>query len=180
MPITITVPGLESWDDENEVFVNTPETVLTLEHSLVSVSKWEAIFNKPFLGKEKKSTEETYAYIHCMCLDENVGGEVLLRLSNENFEAINNYIESKMTATTFIEGPNKASREIITNEVIRHWMIALQIPIEYETRHLNHLFTVIKVVSEKNKPPKKMSAAALAARNRELNAQRQKQYGTSG
>ena len=180
MPITIKVPATESWDDEEEVFVETPETVLVLEHSLVSVSKWESIFNKPFLGQEKKTTAETYAYVHCMCLDESIPGEVVFRLSNENFEEINDYIESKMTATTFIETPGRKSREIITNEVIRHWMISFQIPIEYETRHLNHLFTLIKVISEKNKPQKKMSRGEIAARNRELNAQRQKQYGTSG
>lgn len=180
MPISITVPGVESWDDDKEEFVYSPETVLVLEHSLVSVSKWESVFEKPFLGPEKKTTEETYAYIHAMCLDENVPGELLFQLSSENIEKINAYIESKMTATTFSDLPGKVSREKITNEIIRHWMIAFQIPIEYETRHLNQLFTLIKVINEKNKPAKKMSRNELAQRNRELNAARQKQYGTTG
>lgn len=180
MPITVKVPGTESWDETKNEFVYTDETVLVLEHSLVSVSKWESIFNKAFLGPGEKTTEETYAYIHAMCLDEDLDGAVLLRLTNENFEAINAYIESPQTATTFRDMPGRASREIITNELIRHWMISFQIPIEYETRHLNTLFTLIKVINEKNKPQKKMPRHELAARNRELNAARQKQYGTTG
>lgn len=180
MPISITVPGIESWDEAKEEFVTTEETVLVLEHSLVSLSKWESIFQKPFLGSDKKTTEETYAYIHAMCLDESVPGEVLFRLTNDNISEINAYIESPQTATTFRDVPGRPSREIITNEIIRYWMIAFQIPIEYETRHLNQLFTLIKVANEKNKPQKKMSRNELAQRNRELNAARQKQYGTTG
>lgn len=180
MPISITVPGVESWDDEKEEFVTTQDTVLVLEHSLVSLSKWEAVFNKAFLGPDKKSTEETYAYIHAMCLDESVPGEVLFRLTNDNISEINAYIESPQTATTFRDVGGRPSREIVTNEIIRHWMIAFQIPLEYETRHLNQLFTLIKVINEKNKPTKKMSRNELAQRNRELNAKRQQQYGTSG
>lgn len=179
MPISITLPGIESWDEAKEEFVNSPETVLVLEHSLVSLSKWESIFHKPFLGPGEKTTEETYAYIHAMCLND-VPGEVLFRLTNDNIAEINAYVESPQTATTFRDLPGRSSREIITNEIIRHWMIAFQIPLDYETRHLNQLFTLIKVVNEKNRPAKKMSRNDLAQRNRELNAARQKQYGTTG
>jgi hypothetical protein len=180
MPVTITVPGVESWDESTEQFVTTPETVLVLEHSLVSLSKWESIFEKPFLGNGEKTTEETYAYIHAMCLDENVDGSVMFRLGKDNVNKINDYIESNMTATTFSSLPGRPSREIITNEIIRYWMISFNIPLEYETRHLNQLFTLIRVMNEKNKPQKKMSRAELAARNRSLNEQRQKQLGTTG
>jgi hypothetical protein len=180
MPITITVPGVESWDESTEQFVTTPEAVLVLEHSLVSLSKWESVFEKPFLGTGEKTTEETYAYIHAMCLDDNVDGSILFRLGEANVKKINDYIESNMTATTFSSLPGRASREIITNEIIRYWMISFNIPLEYETRHLNQLFTLIRVLNEKNKPQKKMSRAELAARNRSLNEQRQKQLGTTG
>lgn len=180
MPVTITIPGFESWKEETEEFVTTDEVKLRLEHSLVSISKWESIFKKPFLGPEKKTNEETYAYIHAMCLDE-IDGNVLFRLTAQNMEDINAYIEDGMTATTFREMSNRApSRAIITNEVIRYWMISLTIPLEYENRHLNQLFTLIKVANEKNKPQKKMSRNELAARNRELNAQRRSQLGTTG
>lgn len=178
--LTITVPGVEFFDETNQVFVSSETTTLHLEHSLVSLSKWEAQFKKSFLSADKKTGEETFAYIQGMCLDENIPDEVWARLSKENIAEINAYIEDPMTATTFREVPGRASREIITNEIIRHWMIAFKIPLEYENRHLNQLFTLIKVINEKNKPTKKMSAAEVAARNRELNAQRQQQYGTSG
>jgi len=179
MPISITVPGVESFDETTEKFVYTEDTVLVLEHSLVSLSKWESIFHKAFLGREEKTSEETLAYIHAMCLDENIDGSVLLRLSEENVRQINDYIEDQMTATTFREIPNAPSREKITNELIRYWMISFNIPLDYETRHLNQLFTLIKVMNLKNMPEKnrpKMSAAERHA----LNKQRQKQHGTSG
>ncbi len=180
MPITIKVPGVESFDETIERFVYSEEIVLVLEHSLVSLSKWESVFKKPFLGRDKKTSEETIAYIHAMCLDENVDGAILLRLSEENVKEINAYIEDPMTATTFGTSSGAPSREVITNEIIRQWMVAFQIPLEYENRHLNQLFTLIKVINEKNKPQKKMSAAQLAERNRTINEQRRAQYGTSG
>lgn len=181
MPITISIPGVESWDDDNNEFVYTDDIKIVLEHSLVSVSKWESVFEKPFLGPEKKTSEETYAYIHAMCLNE-IDGQVLLRLTEQNLTDINDYIESGMTATTFREMPGSkpGSRAIITNELIRYWMITFNVPLEYETRHLNQLFTLIKVINEKNKPQKKMNRHELAARNRELNAARKAQMGTTG
>jgi len=180
MPIKITVPGEEFWDEKEEIFRTNPGTVLTLEHSLVSLSKWESFFKKPFLGQEKKTPEETFEYIRMMSLDEDVPEVIFHRLSNENVAEINAYIEDKMTATTFREMPRSGSREIITNEIIRNWMVSFNVPLEYENRHLNQLFTLIKVINEKNKPQKKMSRSELAAHNRSLNERRLKQYGTSG
>lgn len=180
MPITITVPGVELFDEDKQQFVYTEDTVLVLEHSLVSLSKWEQIFQKAFLGPEAKTSEETIAYIHAMCLDDNIDGSVLLRLTQENVQEINRYIENPMTATTFSKMSGAPSREIVTNEIIRYWMVTFQIPLEYETRHLNQLFTLVKVVNEKNKPQKKMSRSELAQRNRELNEQRKQKLGTTG
>lgn len=180
MSIIITVPGTENFDEIKQQFVYSESVELMLEHSLVSLSKWESIHEKPFLGHEKKTSEETLSYIQCMCLTDNVDSNVFYRLTEDNVKVINEYIESKMTATTFREGPQGRSREIITNELIRAWMVSFQIPLDYETRHLNQLFTLIKVMNELNKPKKKMSQAELAARNRELNEQRRKMYGTTG
>jgi hypothetical protein len=179
MPISITVPGVESFDDDKQQFVTTEEAVLVLEHSLVSLSKWESVFHKPFLGRDKKTSEETLAYIQAMSLNE-IDGAILFRLSEDNIKEINDYIEDPMTATTFSNTGGPPSREIITNEIIRSWMVSYQIPLEYENRHLNQLFTLIKVINEKNKPQKKMSAAEIARRNSALNEARQKQYGTTG
>lgn len=172
MPIKITVPPSELWDEENEKFIRTPERVLTFEHSLVSLSKWEEKFEKPFLSNVKRTNEEAYAYIQMMCLDKNVPEEVFMSMSAENYNAIHDYMESKMTATWFSESKGKPNREVITAEIIYYWMFALKIPLKFETRHLNKLITQIKVINEKNQPAKKMSPRDLAERNHRLNEER--------
>lgn len=179
--LTIKVPGVEMFNEETQRFVYTDDTKLVLQHSLVSLSKWEELHEKPFLSKEQKTTEETYSYIKCMCLKGKPTDDVLFRLTEENFLAINEYIEGKHSATWFSETPASGppSREIITAEIIYHWMFALQIPLECETWHLNRLFTQIKVVNEKNKPPKKGGKPDLAAR-RALNEQRLRESGSTG
>ena len=179
--LKLFVPGIELFDESTEEFVYSDDTVLELEHSLVSLSKWESIFEKPFLGPDKKTSEETYAYIQAMCVEGELTDEVMSRLTEENVITINSYIESKMTATWFKELPNRpGSREIITAEIIRYWMIALNVPLEYETRHLNQLFTLIKVINEKNKPAKKMSRSEMLSQRASLNSQRRQRLGTNG
>lgn len=179
--LVITVPGVESFDEDKEIFVYSEETVLELEHSLVSLSKWESTFKKPFLGPDEKTSEETREYIRFMIIRGDSSDQVLDRLTIDNVKAINAYIEDTQTATWFKENPNQPrSREIITNEIIRHWMVALQVPLEYESRHLNQLFTLIRVINEKNKPAKKMSRSEMLNQRASLNAQRRQQFGTSG
>lgn len=178
--LRVTVPGVESFDEASQEFVTLGDVELELEHSLASLSKWESIYEKPFLGKSEKTEEEVLGYVRAMCLTE-VPEEVLLRLSKENFEAINDYIDAKMTATYFNEPPGAPkTREVITAELIYYWMIVFQIPIEFQHWHLNRLFTLIRVCNIKSAKPKKMSRNELAARNRELNAQRRQQLGTKG
>lgn len=180
--LTITVPGVESFDDAKQEFVTTEETTLDLEHSLVSLSKWEQLFRKPFLGNDKKTNDEVIGYIKCMTLTPDVPSEVFTRLSDDNLKAINAYIDEAMTATWFSPEPNKpgGSRESITNELIYYWMSALNIDLEWENRHLNRLFTFIRVVNSKNAPAKKMSRRDIVAQQRELNERRKAQMKTSG
>lgn len=179
--LTIIVPGIELWDENLQEFKNSEGFVLELEHSLVSLSKWESIFEKPFLGKNKKTTEEVLAYVRAMILTPNVPEDVLDRITQDNLDEISRYIDSKQTATWFNDMQNAPkSREVITSELIYYWMIAFNIPFEFETWHLNRLFTLIKICNVKNSPTKKMSASEVAARNRELNAQRRAQLGTKG
>ena len=179
--LTINVPGSEFFDEKNKMFVEVGETQLELEHSLISLSKWESLWEKPFLGKGEKNTEETLSYIKVMCLTPNIPPEVFARLSQENLHEINEYINRKMTATWFNDAtPGRPSSEVITSELIYYWMIALLIPLECEAWHLERLFTLIKVVNLKNSPTKKMNHRDDAAQRRAINEQRKKQFGTSG
>lgn len=179
--LTIVIPGIEMFDETAEVFVTNGDITLDLEHSLVSLSKWESKYEKPFLGKEEKTTEEVLDYIRLMTLTPNIPPEAYTRLSPENIGAVNAYIEAKMSATWFHDGQGSApSREVITAELIYYWLITFQIPFECQYWHINRLFTLIRVCNVKQSKPKKMSRAEVAARNRELNARRRSELGTSG
>lgn len=183
--LTIHIPALESYDGKRNLYINLDEVTIELEHSLISLSKWEAIWEKPFLGPDVKTTDETIDYIRAMTLTPNIPPEVYLRLSSDNFTQINNYIDAKMSATWFTDPASQAKgpkrREIITSEIIYYWMISLQIPLEWgETRHLNQLFTLIKVCNQKNAPEKKMNKRDMIAQRNMLNAQRRAEHNTQG
>lgn len=178
--LRIVIPGQEFWDEEKQEFINTKEQVLQLEHSLISLSKWEAKWCKVFLSKQEKTAEETIDYIKCMTITPNVDPEVYNRLTKENIKEIEDYIAAPMTATYFSSNDGKPSHEQVTSELIYYWMIALTIPFECEKWHLNRLLTLIKVCNIKNQPPKKMSKREIMSRNAALNAARRKQLNTKG
>lgn len=179
--LEITIPAVELWDETNQRFITTITQTLQLEHSLVSLSKWEAKWNKPFLTEKKKTIDETIDYIRCMTLTRNVNPIVYNGLTQENIDQITKYINAPMTATTFSYIENRRTdREQITAELIYYWMIALNIPFECQKWHLNRLLTLIKVCNIKNQPPKKMSTRAVMSRNSSLNAARRKQFNTKG
>ena len=179
--LQITIPATELWDENKQEFVYTKEQTLQLEHSLVSLSKWESKWHKAFLTKEVKTREETLDYIKCMTITQNVKPETYNYISDKLIDQINRYIENPMTATVISKtktgGPN---REVVTSELIYYWMISLNIPSEYQKWHLNRLLTLIEVCNIKNTPPKKMGKKALMSRNASLNAARRKQLNTNG
>jgi len=151
--LTITIQGVESWDDDTSTFVTPDDVVLKLEHSLVSLSKWESQYQKPFLGGEEKTNEEVYGYIKAMSLEGEITDEMIYRLNQDSFNKINEYIESKMTATWFRETdqPRGFNTEVVTAEIIYHWIVALTLDWEVQHWHLNRLITLVKTINEKNK-----------------------------
>ena len=179
--LEITIPGVELFDDEKSEFITLKSQTLQLEHSLVSLRKWEAKWCKSFLSKNEKTDEEMLDYVKCMTITQNVSPETYERLTTKNIEDITKYINSPMTATYFSDdGTNKHSREIVTAELIYYWMIALNIPFECQKWHLNSLLTLIKVCNIKNSPPKKRSKREIMSRNTALNMARRKQLNTKG
>lgn len=179
--LQITVPASELYDERTETFIKTKETTLRLEHSLLSISKWESKWCKPFLSKnkeDKRTQKEMLDYVKCMTLNQNVPENVYSALTTENMRDINNYINHPMTATT-VNDKSSGNREIITSEVIYYWMVSYNIPFECEKWHINRLMTLIRVCNAKNNP-KKMSRMEIAARNRALNAKRRKALHTKG
>lgn len=178
--LQIVVPAVEYWDEANEEFIYKDTQTLQLEHSLVSISKWESKWQKPFLAKSEKTNEEILDYIRCMTITKNVDPEVYTRLSNENVDAINQYIESPMTATRITDRRKTQSKhQIITSELIYYWMIGYNIPVEFQKWHLNRLLTLIRVCEAENNP-KKMSRKEILAQNAAINEARKRQTGSKG
>jgi hypothetical protein len=175
------VPMREGFDRKKKEFVTLVGFDLKLEHSLVSLSKWESNFKKPFLSDEPKTPEETLWYVKTMILNDEVPEDLFDKISKRNFEEIYAYIDDPMTATWFNEVVNrKRNTEVITAEVIYYWMVEFNIPVEFQHWHLNRLLTLIKVCNQKKSPPKKMSPREILERQRSLNEQRLAKLGTKG
>lgn len=180
--LRIVIPGVDAWDEINEEFVTTQDTVLVLEHSLISISKWEAKWHKPFLGKDQKTPEQITDYIKCMTITPNVKDEVYNFLTKENIDDVLAYINDPMTATTITDrsGARRASREIVTSELIYYWMVALEIPFECQKWHINRLMMLIQICEVKNQPDKKMSRKSTMQQNAALNAARRQKAHSRG
>lgn len=181
--LRIRIPAGEYWDERRQEFIELDEQTILLEHSLVSLAKWEAHWKKPFLSKEQKTRAETIDYIRCMTITENVNRIIYDTLSNDTINLISRYINESMTATTFSDDgkPGPRSHEIITAEIIYYWLVALQIPFEpCQHWHLSRLLTLVRVCNIKNQPKKKGNMREIMSRNTKLNAERRKRLGTTG
>ena len=172
--LKILIPGHEFYNESTGEFINVKDTLLKLEHSLVSVSKWEEYYKKPFLTEDAKTKEETIFYIKCMTINSNVNELVYELLTAEQIESINQYIQDNRTATWFTERDNESgvNREQITSELIYYWMIIYNIPQDYQKWHLSRLMTLIRICNIKNSPIKKMSEQETLDYYRRIKEQR--------
>lgn len=179
--LQLRFPDTELYDEQSEKFVKIKGQTIQLEHSLVSISKWESRWKKPFLSRDGHTREETIDYIKCMTITQNVNPIMYELLTSEQILQVNKYIDDPMTATTITkqEGKGAVSR-VITSEEIYYAMVAYQIPFECQRWHFNRLMMLIRVCDEKNKPKKKMRKGDIARRNRSLNAARRARLGTKG
>lgn len=180
--LIITIPGTELFDQGTETFLESKEATLKLEHSLISISKWESIWKKPFLGSGTKSREETISYVKCMTISPSVDDNVYNSINNQSIEVINSYIENSMTATTFNKATITSSGRTptITSELIYYWMVVMNIPFDCEKWHLNRLLTLINIYDLKNGSKKKMSRKEIFAQQRLLNEKRKAELNTKG
>lgn len=177
----ITIPGNELFNEETNEIITTKETILSLEHSLVSIAKWESKWKKPFLSKVDKTEEETLDYIRCMTLTQNVDPNVYIFIPGKQKQIINDYINDPMTATTFSNMKNGSrSNELITAEIIYYWMVTYQIPFECQKWHINRLLTLIKVCNVKNSKSENMSKSDIYRQNKALNAARRQKSNSKG
>lgn len=183
MPKTICVPKMKLWDESREQFISIPETTFKIEHSLVSISKWEAIWKKQFLNKEH-SSKELVSYIECMCITQNIPSYLFSCLPQAAIREITEYISDPMSATTITpmpaRGPKGAPPPPPTSEVLYFYMFSYNIPKECEKWHINRLIKLIEVFNEMNKPNQKMGANDTAKLYRDLNNQRRAKLHTKG
>lgn len=178
--LEITIQGYELYNDATQEFTTYPEKKIELEHSLMSIAKWESRWHKPFLSATQKEVEEINDYVKCMTLTKGVPDSSYSFITAAQYQEINNYISDPMTATKIKEEKGKGSGEVMTSELIYYYMIASNIPMECQKWHINRLMTLIRVCSIKNQPPKKQNQSEVLRNNAALNAARKKKLNTKG
>ncbi len=179
--LRIIIEGDESFNNETQTFETINDVVIDLEHSLISLSKWESKNQKPFLSSGVKTAEEIFDYLKAMVVTPNVDLDALYRCSQENIDKIQAYIDSSQSATTFgIMPERRGPGEVITSELIYYWIVSFNIPFDCQYWHLNRLFSLIRICNIKNSKSKNMPRNELAQRNRDLNAKRKAELGTTG
>lgn len=181
--LQLAIPEQEFYDDEKEMFFRLKPQRLQLEHSLLSLSRWESKWKKSFIDQDNLTPEEFLDYVRCMSINRNVEEYVFSSLTAENLKTIKAYIKDSMTATTFRSFQStqqKRKKRIVTSERIYFWMVTYQIPFECEKWHLNRLLTLIRICQIENNPGKKMSKKEILAQNHALNEERRRMYGTRG
>jgi len=178
--LQVIIPESESYDEVLGEFITIKRETFQIEHSLVSLSKWESKWNIPFFGKDVKTKEQILDYIRCMTITQNINPNIYLSIPQTTLKEISDYISASMTATWFSEKKNKENGEVVTSEIIYYWMITHNIPMECQKWHINRLLTLVRVCNIKNAPPKKMNKKEMLSERRQLNAARRNESQTKG
>ena len=178
--LQIVIRDTEFFDERDSSIEIVKGRTLQLEHSLLSISKWESIWKKPFLTKEKKTRDEIVSYIQCMNVGQQPPDSIYKCITSRHIKEVEAYIDDSMTATTIKNNGKRNSRKIITSELIYFWMIQNGIPFECQKWHLNRLLTLIEICAIENGPKKKMSQNDILRRNDALNEMRKAKHRTSG
>lgn len=186
MTLELDVVSRHNFDGARNQFLPV-KVHLSMCHSLVSISKWEEKYQRPFLvSDDDKTQEELLDYISMMVVNKLPRAtldEAISHITAEQMGLINDHIASRASATTFSDsGTGSSSTEVITAELIYYMMFANGIPKECEMWHINRLLALIRIFGIKNshEKPKKLSQAEIMARNQKLNAERRARWGTSG
>ena len=179
--LQLFIPKAEYWDEKKEEFVYVGKDVtLKLEHSLISISKWEAKWHVSFFQSEK-TNEMLLSYIECMTLNSDVDQSIYLRLTKEHYDQINKYLSDSMTASTVKDiKKHPRTNEILTSELIYYYMIQYGIPVEFEKWHINRLIMLIKICGAKGDSGAKMSRSEIFKQNKALNEARKAKWHTRG
>jgi hypothetical protein len=178
--LKVIIPSIEFFDEGKNSFFNSKEYELQLEHSLVSLAKWESTWHKPFLIKENKTDEETIDYIKAMTITQNVDPQAYTLIKQPVIDKILNYINDPMTATTINKQKEVTKSGIVTAEIIYYWMVTFNIPFDCQKWHLNRLLTLIDVCNIKNTPVKKRSKKEIYEQNRAINESRKAKLKSEG
>lgn len=180
--LEIEIPPRELWNEQKEEFIYVKGAKLRLEHSLLSISKWESKWKKRYLDEKNKLTyEESIDYVRCMTMNQNVDLEVYYGIDEKTMSQINEYINDNRSATTFTKrSDEKPGRERISSELIYYWMVSYNIPFECEKWHLSRLMTLIRICNVKQEKPPKVPKATAAASRASLNAARRRSLNSKG
>lgn len=180
--LKVTIPAQELFDNANQKFITTEPITFQIEHSLISLSKWESEWHVAFLDKKRKKTpSEILDYIRCMTITQNIKPEAYLFITSEILQEILDYVDNPMSATKITDNRlGSPTNEPVTSEMLYAQMIMYGVPVEFEKWHLNRLMTLLKVLRKMNTPAKKMSRSEILSRNSSLNAWRKAHWGTTG
>lgn len=181
--LKLIVPSEEYYDEETNTFSQTKDYVLQLEHSLVSISKWESKWKKPYISKAKKTYQERCDYVRCMTITQNIPPHVYRNLTEAALARVDLYMADPMSATTIrsIKGKGGGGSSSITSETVYYWMIQYGIPFSCEKWNFNRLMALINICGRKvSNQGKKPNGKHLMQQMYDLNEKRKAQFHTKG